>query len=191
VVSTPAGYKEAYAAYVQGGWPALSCHPDDGGQGLPALLDAALNEMIAAANHGWTMYPGLLHGAYECLRAHGSEALKSRYLPKLASGEWLATMNLTEPQAGSDLGMLRAKAEPRPDGSYALTGSKIFISGGEQDMTENIVHLVLARLPEARQAPRASRCSWRRSSCPMARATPSAATASRRRWASRAAPPAR
>ena len=149
VVITPAGYKEAYAAYVQGGWPALSCHPDDGGQGLPALLDATLNEMIAAANHGWTMYPGLLHGAYECLRAHGSEALKSRYLPKLASGEWLATMNLTEPQAGSDLGMLRAKAEPRPDGSYALTGSKIFISGGEQDMTENIVHLVLARLPEA------------------------------------------
>jgi alkylation response protein AidB-like acyl-CoA dehydrogenase len=149
VVSTPAGYKEAYAAYVQGGWPALSCHPDDGGQGLPALLDAALNEMIAAANHGWTMYPGLLHGAYECLRAHGSEKLKSRYLPKLASGEWLATMNLTEPQAGSDLGLLRSKAEPCADGSHALIGSKIFISGGEQDMTENIVHLVLARLPDA------------------------------------------
>ena len=148
-VRTPDGYPQAYAAYVQGGWPALSCHPEDGGQGLPALLDAALNEMIAAANHGWTMYPGLLHGAYECLRAHGSAELKERYLAKLASGEWLATMNLTEPQAGSDLGLLRSKAEPRPDGSYALTGSKIFISGGEQDMTPNIVHLVLARLPDA------------------------------------------
>ncbi|MBN8511360.1 MAG: acyl-CoA dehydrogenase family protein [Burkholderiales bacterium] len=149
VVTTPAGYREAYAAYVQGGWPALSCRPDDGGQGLPVLLDAALNEMIAAANHGWTMYPGLLHGAYECLRAHGSDALKQRYLGKLASGEWLATMNLTEPQAGSDLGLLRTKAEPRADGSYAIIGSKVFISGGEQDLTPNIVHLVLARLPEA------------------------------------------
>jgi alkylation response protein AidB-like acyl-CoA dehydrogenase len=148
-VRTPDGYPQAYAAYVQGGWPALSCHPDDGGQGLPALLDAALNEMIAAANHGWTMYPGLLHGAYECLRAYGSDELKNRYLAKVASGEWLATMNLTEPQAGSDLGLLRSKAEPQPDGSYRLTGSKIFISGGEQDMTPNIVHLVLARLPDA------------------------------------------
>jgi alkylation response protein AidB-like acyl-CoA dehydrogenase len=148
-VSTPAGYREAYAAFVEGGWPALPCHPEDGGQGLPALLDAALGEMIAAANHGWTMYPGLLHGAYECLRAHGSDALKSRYLPKIASGEWLATMNLTEPQAGSDLGLLRSKAEQRPDGSFAITGSKIFISGGEHDLTDNIVHLVLARLPEA------------------------------------------
>ena len=153
-VTTPAGYKEAYAAYVQGGWPALSCHPDDGGQGLPALLDAALNEMIAAANHGWTMYPGLLHGAYECLRAHGSPELKARYLAKLASGEWLATMNLTEPQAGSDLGLLRSKAEPQADGAYRLTGAKIFISGGEHDMTENIVHLVLARLHEpGKEAP--------------------------------------
>jgi alkylation response protein AidB-like acyl-CoA dehydrogenase len=148
-VRTPDGYPQAYAAYVQGGWPALSCHADDGGQGLPALLDAALNEMIAAANHGWTMYPGLLHGAYECLRAHGSAELKERYLARLASGEWLATMNLTEPQAGSDLGLLRTKAEPRADGSYAITGSKIFISGGEQDMTPNIVHLVLARLPDS------------------------------------------
>ena len=153
-VTTPAGYKEAYAAYVQGGWPALSCHTDDGGQSLPALLDAALNEMIAAANHGWTMYPGLLHGAYECLRAHGSPELKARYLAKLASGEWLATMNLTEPQAGSDLGLLRSKAEPQADGAYRLTGAKIFISGGEHDMTENIVHLVLARLHEpGKEAP--------------------------------------
>ena len=148
-VRTPDGYREAYAAYVAGGWAALSCDPEDGGQGLPALLNAAFNEMIAAANHGWTMYPGLLHGAYECLRAHGSDELKSRYLAKLASGEWLATMNLTEPQAGSDLGLLRSKAEPQANGSYRLSGSKIFISGGEHDLSDNIVHLVLARLPDA------------------------------------------
>jgi len=148
-VTTPAGYREAYAAFVDGGWAALACEPEDGGQGLPALLNAAFNEMIAAANHGWTMYPGLLHGAYDCLRAHGSASLKEHYLAKLASGEWLATMNLTEPQAGSDLGLLRSKAEPQDDGSHRLTGSKIFISGGEHDLTDNIVHLVLARLPDA------------------------------------------
>lgn len=148
-VATPAGYREAYAAFVKGGWAALACDPEDGGQGLPALLNAAFNEMIAAANHGWTMYPGLLHGAYDCLRAHGSPELKQRYLEKLASGEWLATMNLTEPQAGSDLALVRSKADPQRDGSYRLTGSKTFISGGEHDLTENIVHLVLARLPDA------------------------------------------
>ena len=148
-VRTPDGYREAYAAYVAGGWAALSCDPEDGGQGLPALLNAAFNEMITAANHGWTMYPGLLHGAYDCLRAHGSAALKAGYLRQLASGEWLATMNLTEPQAGSDLGLLRSKAEPQADGSYRLSGSKIFISGGEHDLSDNIVHLVLARLPDA------------------------------------------
>jgi alkylation response protein AidB-like acyl-CoA dehydrogenase len=148
-VRTPAGYREAYAAFVAGGWAALACDPDDGGQGLPELLNAAFNEMIAAANHGWTMYPGLLHGAYECLRAHGSAELKARYLGRLASGEWLATMNLTEPQAGSDLALVRSKAEPQADGSYRITGSKIFISGGEHDLTGNIVHLVLARLPDA------------------------------------------
>ena len=148
-VQTPAGYREAYRAFVDGGWAALACDPEDGGQGLPALLNAAFNEMIAAANHGWTMYPGLLHGAYDCLRAHGSPELKARYLPRLASGEWLATMNLTEPQAGSDLAQVRSKAEPAGDGSYRISGSKIFISGGEHDLTDNIVHLVLARLPDA------------------------------------------
>jgi alkylation response protein AidB-like acyl-CoA dehydrogenase len=151
-VRTPAGYREAYRAFVDGGWAALACAPDDGGQGLPALLDAAFNEMIAAANHGWTMYPGLLHGAYDCLRTHGSAELKQRYLAKIASGEWLATMNLTEPQAGSDLALVRSKAEPQADGSVRLTGSKIFISGGEHDLTDNIVHLVLARL-QAPDAP--------------------------------------
>jgi alkylation response protein AidB-like acyl-CoA dehydrogenase len=151
-VRTPAGYREAYRAFVDGGWAALACAPDDGGQGLPALLDAAFNEMIAAANHGWTMYPGLLHGAYDCLRTHGSAELKQRYLAKIASGEWLATMNLTEPQAGSDLALVRSKAEPQADGSVRITGSKIFISGGEHDLTDNIVHLVLARL-QAPDAP--------------------------------------
>ena len=149
VVTTPTGYPEAYRAYVDGGWAALACDPSFGGQGLPLLLNAPFNEMIAAANHGWTMYPGLLHGAYECLAAHGSEALKSRYLEKIVTGEWLATMNLTEPQAGSDLGLVRSKADPGPDGSWRITGTKIFISGGEHDLTDNIVHLVLCRLPDA------------------------------------------
>lgn len=152
-VTTPQGYPAAYKAFVEGGWPALACDPEYGGQGLPVLINAALNEMIAAANHGWTMYPGLLHGAYDCIKTHGSEALKVRYLNKIVSGEWLATMNLTEPQAGSDLGQVRSKAEPGPlteDGaSWLISGTKVFISGGEQDMTDNIVHLVLCRLPDA------------------------------------------
>jgi alkylation response protein AidB-like acyl-CoA dehydrogenase len=149
VVSTPDGYPEAYRAFVDGGWASIACDPAHGGQGLPALVNAAFNEMIAAANHGWTMYAGLLHGAYECLRAHGSEALQRGYLEKIVSGEWLATMNLTEPQAGSDLGLVRTRAEPQPDGSFRITGTKIFISGGEHDLTDNIVHLVLCRLPDA------------------------------------------
>ncbi|MBT9596018.1 MAG: acyl-CoA dehydrogenase family protein [Vitreoscilla sp.] len=148
-VTTPPGYPAAYRAFVDGGWPALACDPACGGQGLPQLLNAALYEMLAAANHGWTMYPGLLHGAYECLHAHASGELRERYLPKVTSGEWLSTMCLTEAHAGSDLGLLRTKAEPRADGSYAVSGNKIFISGGEQDLTDNIVHLVLARLAGA------------------------------------------
>ncbi|WP_202759393.1 acyl-CoA dehydrogenase [Delftia acidovorans] len=148
-VRTPDGFPEAYAAFVEAGWPALACAPETGGQGLPQLLDAALHEMLASANHGWTMYPGILHGAYACLHAHGDEHLRATYLPHIVSGRWLATMCLTEPQAGSDLGLLRSQARPRGDGSYRLDGSKIFISGGDQDMSENIVHLVLARLPDA------------------------------------------
>ncbi|MCG8990680.1 acyl-CoA dehydrogenase [Delftia acidovorans] len=148
-VRTPDGFPEAYAAFVEAGWPALACAPEAGGQGLPQLLDAALHEMLASANHGWTMYPGILHGAYACLHAHGDEHLRATYLPHIVSGRWLATMCLTEPQAGSDLGLLRSQARPRGDGSYRLDGSKIFISGGDQDMSENIVHLVLARLPDA------------------------------------------
>lgn len=148
-VRTPDGFPEAYRAFVEGGWPALACDPAVGGQGLPNVLNGALFEMICAANHAWTMYPGLLHGAYACLHAHASPDLKAAYLPRLVSGEWLGTMCLTEPQAGSDLGLLRARAEPAADGSFRVTGSKIFISGGEHDLTDNIVHLVLARLPDA------------------------------------------
>jgi alkylation response protein AidB-like acyl-CoA dehydrogenase len=148
-VRTPDGYADAYRQFRDGGWPALACAPEDGGQGLPHTLNCALFEMLAATNHGWTMYPDLLHGAYSCLRAHGSEELKQRYLDKIASGEWLTTMCLTESHAGSDLGLLRTKAEPQPDGSHALSGNKIFISGGEHDLTDNILHLVLARLPDA------------------------------------------
>nr|WP_229261878.1 acyl-CoA dehydrogenase [Duganella guangzhouensis] len=149
VVTTPDGYADAYRQFHEAGWASLSCDPDDGGQGLPQVLNCALEEMMVSANHAWTMYPGLLHGAYTCLRAHGSEALKQAYLPKLVSGEWLATMCLTEPQAGSDVGLLRTRAEPDGEQAYRISGSKIFISGGEHDLTDNIIHLVLARIPGA------------------------------------------
>src|SRR5215204_570492 len=150
-VKTPSGFKEAYAKYVEGGWPALSADPAFGGQGLPVLLNQCLYEMLNSANQAWTMYPGLSHGAYEALHAHGTDEQKKLYLPKLTSGEWTGTMCLTEAHCGTDLGLLRTKAEPRPDGSYTITGNKIFISSGEHDLAANIVHLVLARLPEAPQ----------------------------------------
>ena len=149
VVTTPRGYKEAYQQYVQAGWPSLSCDEAYGGQGLPISLNNVLYEMINSANIAWTMYPGLSHGAYEALHAHGTDELKAQYLPKLASGEWTGTMCLTEPHCGTDLGLLRTKAEPQGDDSYKITGTKIFISAGEHDMAENIIHLVLARLPGA------------------------------------------
>ncbi|MDE2616402.1 MAG: acyl-CoA dehydrogenase family protein [Burkholderiales bacterium] len=153
-VTMPPGFRAAYQAFWQAGWPALACAPEDGGQGLPAVLEAVLYEMLSAANHGWTMAPGLLHGAYECLKHHGSEELKTRYLEKIATGEWLATMCLTEPQAGSDLGLVRTKAAPQADGSHLVSGGKIFISGGEHDLSDNIVHFVLARLPDAPPGPK-------------------------------------
>ena len=153
-VIMPDGFRDAYRAFWQAGWPALACDPADGGQGLPTVLEAALYEMLSAANHGWTMAPGLLHGAYECIKHHASDDLKQIYLGKVASGEWLATMCLTEPHAGSDLGLARTKAVPLSDGRYAISGSKIFISGGEHDLTDNIVHLVLARLPDAPPGPK-------------------------------------
>lgn len=153
-VTAPPGFREAYQAFWQAGWPALACAPEDGGQGLPAVLEAVLYEMMSASNHGWTMAPGLLHGAYECIKHHASDELKAAYLEKVATGEWLATMCLTEPQAGSDLGLVRTKAVAHADGSYRLSGTKIFISGGEHDLTDNIVHLVLARLPDAPAGPK-------------------------------------
>ncbi|OYD55323.1 acyl-CoA dehydrogenase [Thauera propionica] len=148
-VSAPKGFKEAYAQYVDGGWPALACDPEHGGQGLPIVLNQCLYEMLNSANQSWTMYPGLSHGAYDALHAHGSPAQKALYLPKLTSGEWTGTMCLTEPHCGTDLGLLRTKAEPQGDGTYRITGEKIFISAGEHDLAANIVHLVLARLPDA------------------------------------------
>jgi alkylation response protein AidB-like acyl-CoA dehydrogenase len=148
-VKTPTGFKAAYEKYVEGGWPSLSCDPEFGGQGLPVVLNQCLYEMLNSANQAWTMYPGLSHGAYEALHEHGTPEQQSTYLPKLTSGEWTGTMCLTEPHCGTDLGLLRSKAEPLPDGSYRLSGQKIFISAGEHDMAANIIHLVLARLPDA------------------------------------------
>ncbi len=148
-VTAPKGFRDAYQQYVAAGWPSLSCDPEVGGQGLPVVLNNSLYEMLNSANQAWTMYPGLSHGAYECLHAHGTPEQKALYLPKLVSGEWTGTMCLTESHCGTDLGLLKTKAEPQVDGSYKLTGSKIFISAGEHDMSANIIHLVLARLPDA------------------------------------------
>ena len=153
-VTTPPGFPAAYQAFVDGGWPALACHADAGGQGLPQVLNMALFEMLAAANHGWTMYPGLLHGAYEVVLHHGTPELQALYLDKLVSGDWLGTMCLTEPQAGSDLGLVRTQAmlvdaEAANGAPVRISGSKIFISGGDHDLTDNIVHLVLCRLAGA------------------------------------------
>lgn len=148
-VTTPDGFKDAYQRFVEAGWPSLGCDPEFGGQGLPVVVNNSLYEMLNAANQAWTMYPGLSHGAYECLHAHGTPEQKALYLPKLVSGEWTGTMCLTESHCGTDLGLLRTKAEPTPDGSYRLTGAKIFISAGEHELASNIVHLVLARLADA------------------------------------------
>ena len=148
-VKAPTGFKAAYAKYVEGGWPALSCAPEYGGQGLPHVINQCFYEMLNSSNQAWAMYPGLSHGAYECLHTHGTDEQRRLYLGKLTSGHWTGTMCLTEPQCGTDLGLLRTKAEPQADGTYRLTGNKIFISAGEHDMVENIVHLVLARLPDS------------------------------------------
>ena len=148
-VRPPKGFKEAYQQYVEGGWPAMAADPAYGGQGLPIVVNHCLYEMLNSANQAWTMYPGLSHAAYECIRAHGTEEQKAVFLPKLTRGEWTGTMCLTEAHCGTDLGLLRTKAEPQADGTYKLTGQKIFISAGEHDLADNIVHLVLARLPDA------------------------------------------
>ncbi|MEO8114779.1 MAG: acyl-CoA dehydrogenase C-terminal domain-containing protein [Phenylobacterium sp.] len=153
-VTTPKGFKKAYAQLVEGGWPALGADPNYGGQGLPAVVNLAFSEMSSAANMAFSMYPGLTHGAYSAIRNGGSDAQKDLYLPKLASGQWGGTMNLTEPHCGTDLGLLRTKAVPQGDGSYRISGEKIWISGGEHDLTENIIHLVLARIEGAPQGTR-------------------------------------
>jgi alkylation response protein AidB-like acyl-CoA dehydrogenase len=153
-VTMPPGFKEAYQSFWQSGWASLTTATDDGGQALPAVLESVLYEWLSAANHGWTMAPGLLHGAYECIKNHASDELKTQYLSKVGTGEWLTTMCLTEPHAGSDLGLVRTKAVPKSDGSYQISGTKIFISGGDHDLTDNIVHLVLARLPDAPAGPK-------------------------------------
>ena len=148
-VTTPPGFKEAYRTLVDGGWPSLVADPAYGGQGLPNALGVLFNEMVSSANMAFGMYPGLSHGAYSALLHHGSDDLKQTYLPKLVTGEWTGTMNLTEPQCGTDLGLLRTKAVPQADGSYRITGTKIFISAGEHDLADNILHLVLARVEGA------------------------------------------
>jgi alkylation response protein AidB-like acyl-CoA dehydrogenase len=148
-VKTPTGFAEAYHQFVEGGWPALSAETEHGGQGMPALLGIILTELTGSANWSWGMYPGLSHGAIRTIEGHGSSEQKTQYLTKLIEGSWTGTMCLTESHCGTDLGLLRTKAEPQADGSYAVTGTKIFISAGEHDMAENIVHIVLARLPDA------------------------------------------
>ena len=149
VVRTPTGFKQAFDTFREGGWPGLDCDPDYGGQGMPAAVGVCVTEIVSAANMAFAMYPGLTHGCYSALHEHGSEEQKRTYLPKLVSGEWTGTMNLTEPHCGTDLGLIRTKAVPNGDGSYKISGQKIFISAGEHDMAENIIHLVLAKLPDA------------------------------------------
>jgi alkylation response protein AidB-like acyl-CoA dehydrogenase len=148
-VITPEGFKQAYSQFVEGGWSSLAHDPQWGGQGLPESVGIVINEMVGTANWAWSMYPGLSHGAMNTLEAHGTQEQKQQFLTKLVSGEWTGTMCLTESHCGTDLGLLRTRAEPEADGSYRITGTKIFISAGEHDMADNIVHIVLARLPDA------------------------------------------
>jgi len=146
-VSTPKGFKEAYKTFTEGGWAGLVASKDYGGQGLPYVIGSVFTEMICSANLSFGTYPGLAAGAYAAIWKHGSDEQKKTYLPKLANGEWGGTMNLTEPHCGTDLGLMRTKAEPQDDGTYRITGTKIFITAGEHDLTDNIVHLVLAKIP--------------------------------------------
>jgi len=147
VVRTPTGFRAAYDQLSAGGWMALDGDPGHGGQGMPYLLHTAVGEMFVSANMAFNMYQGLTHGACSAIRAHGTPEQKARWLPKMIEGRWSGTMNLTEPHCGTDLGLMRTRAEPQADGSYAITGQKIFISAGDHDLTENVVHLVLAKAP--------------------------------------------
>jgi alkylation response protein AidB-like acyl-CoA dehydrogenase len=147
VVRTPKGFKDAFDQMREGGWPGLDAPEEFGGQNMPYVLNTAVGEMFSAANQAFTMYQGLTHGAMSAILAHGTEQQKATYLPNMVSCEWTGTMNLTEPQCGTDLGLMRTKAEPSDDGSYKITGQKIFISAGEHDLADNIIHLVLAKIP--------------------------------------------
>ena len=153
-VTTPDGFKDAYDLFSQAGWIGLACEPDHGGQGLPYTLAAIINEFVSASNMAWGMYSGLTQGAIAALQVHASDEQKKSYLPKMISGEWSGTMNLTEPHCGTDLGLIKTRAVPNADGSYAISGQKIFISAGEHDLTDNIVHLVLARIEGAPEGTR-------------------------------------
>ena len=148
-VTTPKGFKEAYAQFVESGWGTLSAPEEFGGQGMPHVVSTAFQEFMISSNMAFAMYPGLTHGAIAALLVKGSPEQQQKYVPKMVAGTWGGTMNLTEPQCGTDLGLIRTRAEPQADGSYAITGTKIFISSGEHDLTENIIHLVLAKTPGA------------------------------------------
>ena len=147
VIRTPAGFKDAFEQVKEGGWTGIDCDPEFGGQGLPYLVGAAVGEMFASSNMAFGMYQGLTHGAYSAIHAHGTEAQKQTYLPNMVSCDWTGTMNLTEPHCGTDLGLMRTKAEPQADGTFKITGQKIFISAGDHDLSENVIHLVLAKIP--------------------------------------------
>ena len=147
VVRTPTGFKNAFMVMKDGGWTAMDCDPEYGGQGLPYVMHTAAQELMVSANMAFQMYQGLTHGAYSAIHVHGSDAQKQKFLPKMVTCEWTGTMNLTEPHCGTDLGLMRTKAVPQDDGSYKITGQKIFISAGDHDMADNIIHLVLARIP--------------------------------------------
>lgn len=153
-VTTPSGFRDAYQALKEGGWMSLACDPEFGGQGLPNTLSVFFEEMLQSSNMAFSLFPGLTRGAYVAMMAHASDELKQQYLPKMVEGTWSGVMCLTEAHSGTDLGLLRTRAEPRDNGSYGITGTKIFITGGEQDLTENIIHLVLARLPDAPEGSR-------------------------------------
>ena len=146
VIRTPAGFKDAFEHVKEGGWTGIDCDPEFGGQGLPYLVGTAVGEMFASSNMAFGMYQGLTHGAYSAIHAHGTEAQKQTYLPNMVSCDWTGTMNLTEPHCGTDLGLMRTKAEPQEDGTFKITGQKIFISAGDHDLSENVIHLVLAKI---------------------------------------------
>src|SRR6266576_1269975 len=148
-VTTPPGFKDAYRQFCEGGWPTLTAPEEYGGQGLPQVVGTAVSEYILSANHSFEMYQGLTSGAIASLLVKGSDELKQKYVPNMVTGQWTGTMNLTEPHCGTDLGLLKTRAEPQPDGSYSITGTKIFISSGEHDLSENIIHLVLAKIAGA------------------------------------------